>query len=541
MSLYRLHCGCSVVMDEVNSQPMFEFKPIQAFGRVWSVAEWVTLLVMISFVDAFWLGAFLGFSFACFGSLIPLIFAILGIGYFQARWDGPIYLRESIIVDKEEPEIGSNFPSKGEMKDWVKTNSEYFMAWNKRQYKASTTWLGQKREDWVEWRHQRKLTKYRAVPQSDSGVEVAVSEVMGGSADPLAEGAMAKMVDNEPESESPEREVEEQTLLVIPEPPIFTTNRVEFNPRKPVLDFDWAPSFFRAATKVYFAINAFLFALALFDYAYDLDLFSWTIGSYVLEFVADRLLGEYSGTLISTKIRATILGFLLLCVSLLMLIGYRPSVTIVLLGFTFILSILMRMDLSDPVSNGKTIVIDFFWCFYMLVYASVIFFARDPDYDPVIGDIPQELISESDNGPLGDNMDMTMPIKPKRPHRRARPLLFYEGFFLLIATLLWPLSLFCLAALASADLRADYGLPGDFSSGALSGQIFLCLMFFLATASTFIVYKYDREARDDPMYAKEKAHYVEAMEHWININKDYYERAHARLTADLPKNNSSEE
>ena len=532
MSLYRLYLGCNVVMEEVNPQRMFELKPIQAFGRIWAIHEWITILALTALPTCL---------FSVFFGFFEFVIVLGVLGYLQARWDGPIYLRESIIIDEEEPEIGSNFPSKGEMKDWVKTNSEHFMAWNKRQYKASTTWLGQKREDWVEWRHQRKLAKYRAVPQPDPGLEVAVSEVMDGSADPLAEGAMAKMVDNEPESESPEREVEEQTLLVIPEPPVFTTNRVEFNPRKPVLDFDWAPSFFRAATKVYFAINAFLFALALFDYAYDLDLFSWTIGSYVLEFVADRLLGEYSGTLISTKIRATILGVLLLCVSLLMLIGYRPSVTIVLLGFTFILSILMRMDLSDPVSNGKTIVIDFFWCFYMLVYASVIFFARDPDYDPVIGDIPQELISESDNGPLGDNMDMTMPIKPKRPHRRARPLLFYEGFFLLIATLLWPLSLFCLAALASADLRADYGLPGDFSSGALSGQIFLCLMFFLATASTFIVYKYDREARDDPMYAKEKAHYVEAMEHWININKDYYERAHARLTADLPKNNSSEE
>ena len=69
------------------------------------------------------------------------------------------------------------------------------MAWNKRQYKASKTWLGQKREDWVEWRHQRKLAKYRAEPQPDPGVDVAVSEVMEESTDALAEGAMAKMID----------------------------------------------------------------------------------------------------------------------------------------------------------------------------------------------------------------------------------------------------------------------------------------------------------------------------------------------------------
>ena len=115
------------------------------------------------------------------------------------------------------------------------------MAWNKRQYKASTTWFGQKKEDWVEWRHQRKLAKYRAEPQPDPGVEVAVSEVMEESTDPLAEGAMAKMIDSEPEPESTERIEEEQTLVVIPQPPVFATNRVEFNPRKPSMDFDWVP------------------------------------------------------------------------------------------------------------------------------------------------------------------------------------------------------------------------------------------------------------------------------------------------------------
>ena len=119
------------------------------------------------------------------------------------------------------------------------------MAWNKRQYKASTTWLGQKREDWVEWRHQRKLAKYRAEPQPDPGVEVAVSEVMEESTDPLAEGAMAKMIDSVAEPESTERIEEEQTLVVIPQPPVFATNRVEFNPRKPSMDFDWVPSFFK--------------------------------------------------------------------------------------------------------------------------------------------------------------------------------------------------------------------------------------------------------------------------------------------------------
>ncbi|MBN74331.1 MAG: hypothetical protein CMA73_01420 [Euryarchaeota archaeon] len=107
--------------------------------------------------------------------------------------------------------------------------------------------------------------------------------------------------------------------------------------------------------------------------------------------------------------------------------------------------------------------------------------------------------------------------------------------------ILWPLSLFSLAALASTELRINLGLPSDFNSASMSGQLFLAILFALSLISTYIVYKFDREARDAPMYAKEMEAYVKHMEHWININNDYYEREHARLTADLPKNKSSEE
>ena len=538
MSLYRLHCGCSVVMDEVNSHPMFEFKPIQAFGRVWSIAEWMTILVGLSIVHTLFLGAWFGFAFGCFTLIGDILVPLSLIGYFSARWDGPIYLRESIIIDDGGTESTSNLPTKEEIKGWVKTNSEHFMAWNKRQYKASTTWLGQKREDWVEWRHQRKLAKYRAVPQPDPGVEVAVSEVMDGSADPLAEGAMAKMVDNEPESEPPERVTEEEseTVMLIPKPPVFASEGLEFNPRKPSLDLDWAPSFLRTLTKALFAIQAFLFSLALFNFAYELDLFFWPV-EYFFDLIAERLLGDYSHTFISMKVRAIILGTLLLTVSLLMLIGYRPSVTILLLVFTFVLSFLMRINMTDPLSDGNEILKDFIWCFYFTVYGSIIFFAREPDIDhALLG--PQELISPSTYGSSGERLEL---MKPKRPARRARPLFFYEGVFLLISMFLWPLSLFSLAALASAELRLDMGLPGDFNSGSLSGQMFLGILFGLTMLSSYIVYKFDREARDAPMYAKEMEAYVTHMEHWININNDYYEREHARLTADLPKNNSSEE
>jgi hypothetical protein len=68
----------------------------------------------------------------------------------------------------------------------------------------------------------------------------------------------------------------------------------------------------------------------------------------------------------------------------------------------------------------------------------------------------------------------------------------------------------------------------------------LALLFGLSAISTYIVYKSDREARDAPMYAKEMEAYVTHMEHWININNDFYDREHARLTKDLPSSSDEE-
>ena len=216
-----------------------------------------------------------------------------------------------------------------------------------------------------------------------------------------------------------------------------------------------------------------------------------------------------------------------------MIIGYRPAFTILLLVSTFVLSILMRIDLTNPLSSVNETLLDLLWCFYLSVYCSITFFAKNPDIDhPLLG--PQELISASSLAISSETMDDSTVIRPKRPPRRARPLFFYEGFFLIIAIVLWPLSLLSMVALASADLRETLALPADFNSNSTTGQMLLGILFSLCLMSTYIVYRFDREARDHPMYDKEMEAYVKSMEHWIGINADKYARAHARLTADLP-------
>ena len=520
--------------EESESESWFELKPVEFRGRVWAVSEWVPILCFVVIV-------FNGMLFSVIFGLIKLAILLALIGHLQSRHEGPISGRDPNQPIEGEAASKSKLPSREEAAEWAKKNSEYFMAWNKRQYKASKSWFGQKREDWAAWRHQRRLARYQIVAMPDQGVMTAVDEVMDPVEGALEPDAMSKML-VEDSVEEPAEEIQEDVetqTIVVPTAPIFSPAQNPVStPRKPLVDYDRVPMYLRRATRIFYSLLIAFYALAMLNFAYVMGLFDF----FYSDFVVERLLGEYPGTQVGLKPRAVILGTLFLCTSLLMLIGYRPFVTMLILSSSLILSIMMRLDVAEPLGDGSAhLVKDTAWSMLFIIFCSITFFAKDPedDYDPVIGDIPQELISGSSKRGSGSNMDMTMPIKPKRPHRRARPLFFYEGFFLIFATALWPAALFCLAALASADLRLDYGLPSDFDSGALSGQLFLGILFFLAVASTYIVYKYDREARDDPMYAKEKAHYVEAMEHWININQDYYERAHARLTADLPK--SSEE
>ena len=42
------------------------------------------------------------------------------------------------------------------------------------------------------------------------------------------------------------------------------------------------------------------------------------------------------------------------------------------------------------------------------------------------------------------------------------------------------------------------------------------------------------------MNAKEMEAYVKHMDHWININNDFYEREHARLTSGLAASSDEE-
>ena len=517
--------------EESESPSWFELKPIEFRGRVWAVSEWVAILFFCNIITTLFISLYWG--------LFEFAIGIALIGYFQARSGGPIIKLGSNQSTDSGDVSESKLPSTAEAAEWAKKNSEYFLAWNKRQITASQSWLGQKREDLAEWRRQRKLARYQIVAMPDQGVITAVGDVMESTDDALEDDAMSKMLEGDPDLEPAEivqEEDEEIQTIVIPAPPLLSSTQTSLvsTPRAPLIDYDRVPGYLRKATRIFYSLLIAFYALAMFNFAYDMGLFDF----FYSDFVVDRLLGEYPGTQIGLKPRAIILGTLFLCTSLLMLIGYRPFVTILILSSALILSIMMRLEYGNLLDDGlEQIAIDFAWCLFFLIFCSITFFTKEPDIiHPLLG--PQELISVSHEDGSGETLEL---MKPKRPSRRARPLFFYEGVFLLLSMVLWPASLISLAALASLEMREKYGLPGDFDSGSTSGQLFLALLFGLSAISTYIVYKSDREARDAPMYAKEMEAYVTHMEHWININNDFYDREHARLTADLPPKSSGEE
>ena len=511
---------------ESQLESWFELKPILFRGRVWAIYEWVTILFFLGLIRCSFISLYWG--------LFEFIIALALIGYFQARSEDEIFKLDS--TEPSESVSESKLPSKEEASEWAKKNSEYFMAWNKRQYKASKSWFGQKREDWDAWKHQRKMARYQILTMPDQGVMTAVEQVMDSTEDALEDDAMAKMLEVDSELEPAVEHAGESEIqtIVIPTAPTFASAAKPVStPREPLVDRDRVPVYLRRATRVFYSLLISFYALAMLNSAYEMGLFDF----FYSDFVVERLLGEYPGTQVDLKIRALILTTLFLCTSLLMLIGYRPFVTMLILSTSLGLSILLRLDFSDPLGDGSThLVKDIAWSLLFLVLCCITFFTKEPDMvHPLLG--PQELISASPDDNTGETLEL---MKPKRPNRRARPLFFYEGVFLLLSMILWPASLFSLAALASTELRESVGLPGDFNSGSTSGQLFMGILFGLSIISTYIVYKFDREARDAPMYAKEMEAYVKHMDHWININNDFYEREHARLTHDLPGSSDEE-
>ena len=132
------------------------------------------------------------------------------------------------------------------------------------------------------------------------------------------------------------------------------------------------------------------------------------------------------------------------------------------------------------------------------------------------------LISDDEDGDTMDQFAVTRPTPP----RRRRPMeLFYEGVFLLVSMILWPLTIGTHFLLA-LEIPTRYG-TWTMEANALT---LLVPLYALSMLSALVVVRSDREARGGPLYAKEKEAYQKFMDQFLSLKEAYYERQAKRLS-----------
>ena len=305
-----------------------------------------------------------------------------------------------------------------------------------------------------------------------------------------------------------------------------------------------------------FGLSMFFITLCVLNKGFD---FGWNVG-FLYDFIADRFVMSYGGM---SDVQVTSLAgalSLMLFFSSLMYFSGRHTAAALLVVATVVASISTRAIVALTFEGFQDPDELFFIIFDSILSIPFCISSWIPaivksglkDYDGFEPEVASELLFDVNNDFLHESLtiaDLSEALgergmgkfdvqKPKRPRRRSRPGLFYEGIFVCLTTISWPLSIVSLGALASSDFRDKFGLPSDFNSSSLSGQLFLAILFAISVASTYIVYRYDRDARDGPLYAREKAAYQEMMDEYldakraeIRTKRRYYEIQESKLDA----------
>ncbi len=144
----------------------------------------------------------------------------------------------------------------------------------------------------------------------------------------------------------------------------------------------------------------------------------------------------------------------------------------------------------------------------------------------IFDEAEEGLIGDTDNLAL-NHMDQFAVTRPTPPRRRRPMELFYEGVFLLVSMVLWPLTIGTHFLLA-LEIPTRYG-TWTMEANALT---LLVPLYALSLISAWVVVRSDREARGGPLYAKEKEAYQKFMDQFLSLKEAYYERQAKRLNMD---------
>jgi hypothetical protein len=153
----------------------------------------------------------------------------------------------------------------------------------------------------------------------------------------------------------------------------------------------------------------------------------------------------------------------------------------------------------------------------------------------VLGE-PESITDAGVNGDTGEGMgefSVTRPIAPIRRPRLSYSL--YEMLFLGISLFIWPFTIGTHIVMALGIYVENFEYTGDLNA---HGMTLLVPLYILCSICTIAVIKFDREAREGEVYAKEKLAYHRDMDQYLDLKKAYYEKAAERLGA--PPSNDDE-
>jgi len=333
---------------------------------------------------------------------------------------------------------------------------------------------------------------------------------------------------------------EDGEQLFVPDP--IRTNKVTGS---------WKANRVNSTISSIFGVVMLLYTLSIFDYAFDVGLFSGTM-EILNSLAAKRLVHPYGGMdEVQTMALSGLLAFLFFFSSLLFFSRKRPIRAALVAMFALLASFSIRIfaaieaNAFEEVDIIGALIIDLvtiipftLGCWVPAMTRSVLYSNDVVTTDFVTFQSEQSLSGEpesiTDTGYddyIGEDMgafSVSRPIPPKRRQKLSYSL--YELLFLAISLCIWPFTIGMHVVMALGITVEWVSYTGDLDS---HGITLLVPLYILCGICTLAVVRFDKEAqaRAGEVYAKEKLAYHRDMDQYLDLKKAYYEKKAEELGA----------
>jgi hypothetical protein len=340
----------------------------------------------------------------------------------------------------------------------------------------------------------------------------------------------------EVDPETPAIQFEGSEQMYVYDPLKFSPKRIQ----------KWKIRRINTSIRIISSLLMLILSLSIINYGFEMGLFKGSM-SIFNDLLAERFTRSYGGMDgVQEATLTTVLGLIFCCSSCLFLYGKRQFFSALVAMFGLIISFSIRIYVALDVNAFENVnvisllIVDLiamipfsFLCWVPAMICSSL--AYDDQYgdenyysDASLGvfEGPESIIDGVAVVELGDELSSlmsTIPPRPSPPRRRQKgSYSLYEILFLLISLILWPTTLSMLVLFSMPEFITRFG---SISSQSTVGMCILGIFFFASFACSYIVYRYENEARAGKEYAKEKDAYHETMDQWLEIRKAVYNKA----------------